>query len=107
MTFDTLDTAATTNRHLLYFDVGAKPMEDLGLWARYTRVWFDEAPRSGRDTDAGDEVDAKVTYDYTEDVQLALFSGWFIPGDYYDQPESNTRGNDLAWTLGGSAAVKF
>lgn len=106
-TFDTNDTSATTNRHLLYADVGAKALEDLTLWARYTHAWFDKAPRIGRSRNAGDEVDVKAVYDYTEDVQLAVFGGWFFPGSYYDQPTSSARGNDLAWTAGGSAAVKF
>ncbi len=107
VTRDPNDTAATTNRHLLYFDVGAKPLEDVNLWARYTHAWFDEAPLKGRDTSVGDEVDVKATYDYTEDVQLNMFGGWFFPGSYYDEAAPNSRGNDLAWTLGGGGSVKF
>lgn len=106
-TFDTNDTSAATNRHLIYGDVSVKPMDDVTLWARYTHVRFAQAPRRGRSTYAGDEVDVKAVYDYTEDVQLAAFGGWFFPGAYYDQPQSSIRGNDLAWTVGGSAVVKF
>ena len=106
-TFDTNDTSSATNRHLIYGDVSLKPMQDVTLWGRYTHVRFAQAPRTGRSTHAGDEVDVKATYDYTEDVQLAAFGGWFFPGAYYDQPQSNIRGNDLAWTVGGSANVKF
>lgn len=107
-TFDADDTSAATNRHLLYFDVGAKALEDLTLWGRYTHAWFDEAPRTGRDTHAGDEVDLKATYDYTEDVQLGVFGGAFFPGNYYDEQQDATLvGNDVAWTAGGSAVVKF
>jgi len=106
-TFDPNDTAATTNRHLIYGDIGIKPLEDVNLWARYTNVRFAESPRPGRSRYAGDEVDVKASYDYTEDVQLGVWGGWFFPGKYYKQPDSNTRGDALAWTLGGQAAVKF
>ena len=106
-TFDRNDTAATTNRQLLYADLGLKPLEDLTLWGRYTHAWFARAPRSGRSTTAGDEVDVKAVYAYTDDVQLAVFGGWFFPGGYYDNPGPNNRGNTLAWTTGGSASVKF
>jgi len=107
-TLDRNDTSASTNRHYLYADLSAKPMKDVTLWGRYTRSWFDEAPRPGRDDHAGDEVDVKVLYDYTEDVQLAAFAGWFLPGDYYDgETNSALRSSDLAWTAGGGATVKF
>ena len=106
-TFDANDTAATTNRHLIYGDAKLSPMKDLTLWARYTHARFDKAPRPGRSHHAGDEVDVKALYDYTEDVQLNVFGGWFFPGNYYDQPASSTRGNDLAWTVGAGGAVKF
>ena len=107
-TADRNDTSAATNRHYLFFDASAKPMQDVTLWGRYTRSWFDEAPRPDRDKHAGDEVDVKVLYDYTEDVQLSAFGGWFIPGQYYDD-EVNTaaRSNDMAWTAGGGAKIKF
>ncbi len=107
VTFDAQDTAATTNRHLFYLDVGLKALEDVNLWARYTHARFDEEPRPGREKHAGDEVDLKATYDYTEDVQLALWGGLFLPGEYYDEVGSNARGNHLAWTGGAAANVKF
>ncbi|MBI3332729.1 MAG: hypothetical protein HYZ93_01395 [Candidatus Omnitrophica bacterium] len=106
-TFDGQDTSASTNRHLLYGDFSVKPLEDLTLWLRYTHAWFAHPPRVGRSHDAGYELDAKAVYNYTDDVQLALFGGWFFPGRYYYQPVSSLRGKDLAWTTGGSATVKF
>lgn len=106
-TVDVNDTAATTNRHLIFGDIGLKPLEDITLWARYTHVRFDDAPRSGRSHHAGDELDVKAIYDYTDDVQLGAWAGWFLPGDYYDEPGSNARGNDMAWVTGGSANVRF
>ena len=107
-TVDANDTGASTNRHLIYGDVLLNPMKDVKLWARYTHARFDKAPRPGRSHHAGDELDVKAMYDYTDDVQLGLFGGWFFPGSYYDEPlASHSRANDVAWTTGGSASVKF
>lgn len=106
-TFDVNDTNATTNRHLIYGDLKFSPMEDVTLWGRWTHVRFDKEPRPSRDSHVGDELDVKALYDYTEDVQLAAWGGWFLPGSYYDEPESNSRGNQLAWTLGAGGSVKF
>ena len=107
-TLDRNDTGAATNRNHLYFDVSAKPMQDVTLWARFIHSWFDEAPRPGRDKDVGNEIDAKVTYDYTEDVQLGAWGGWFLPGDYYEgEVNSAVRSDDLAWTAGAGASVRF
>ncbi|MCM8812247.1 MAG: alginate export family protein [Candidatus Omnitrophica bacterium] len=107
-TFDTTDTASNTNRHLFYGDLSFMPMEDITVWARYSHIRFDEEPIQGRSSHAGDELDMKVVYAYTEDVDLGLGAGWFIPGQYYeDAPNSNVRGDDLAYTVVGSASVKF
>ncbi|MDO8729669.1 MAG: alginate export family protein [Candidatus Omnitrophota bacterium] len=107
-TLDRNDTSAATNRISAFVDASVKPMQDVTLWGRYTRSYFDEAPRPGRDDHAGDEVDVKVLYDYTEDVQLSAFGGWFLPGQYYDdEPNTALRSSDLAWTAGGGATVKF
>ena len=106
-TFDANDTNATTNRHLIYGDMKLSPMKDVTLWARYTHARFDKAPRPGRSHHAGDEIDVKALYDYTEDVQLNVYGGWFLPGKYYDEPTSSARSKDLAWTVGAGGAVKF
>ena len=107
-TVDGNDTAANTNRQLLYFDLGLKPLQDLTLWGRFTHVWFDETPVAGRSDTAGDEFDAKLVYDYTEDVQLGLAGAWFFPGGYYDDnPAPETRGDATAWETLGSLSVKF
>jgi len=107
-TTDPNDTAANTNRHLLYGTLALKPLEDVTFWAQYTHAWFDKRPVAGRGSSAGDELDVKLMYDYTEDVQLGLFGGWFIPGSYYSgEGNSNLRSDDMAWTLGASGSVKF
>ena len=50
----------------------------------------------------GDEVDLLVIYDYTEDVQLGLNAGIFMPGNAFD--EVNDRN---ATQLIGSMKVTF
>lgn len=106
-TLDSSDTAADTNRHLLYVDVGAKPLQDLALSARYTHAWFAERPVAGRDRNAGDEVDVQAKWDYTEDVQVGLLGAVFLPGDYYDAEPLATRSNNAAWNVVGDVTVKF
>lgn len=106
-TFDPNDTSAATNRHLLYADFGAKPMQDLSLQARYTHAWFAETPVAGRSKSAGDEVDAQAKWDYTEDVQVGLLGGWFFPGNYYDGASAATQGRNTAWEVVGDLSVKF
>ncbi|TAM39635.1 hypothetical protein EPN54_03255, partial [bacterium] len=49
----------------------------------------------------GDAIDLSVTYDYTEDVQLALTGGWFKPGEALTSNEKN------ATQLIGSMKVVF
>lgn len=50
----------------------------------------------------GNEVDATLTYDYTEDVQFGLTAGWFNPGKAFDAENDNT-----ASQLIGSMKVTF
>lgn len=112
-TVDQNDTAGATNSHILFVDGGLKPLEDLTLKARYLHFWFHETPVSGRNRNIGDEVDASLVYDYTEDVQMDLTGAWFIPGNYYDgavEYNGNTgdfRSNDLATSVTGSVRVAF
>ena len=49
----------------------------------------------------GDALDLTVTYDYTEDVQLALTGGWFKPGEALSTTEKD------ATQLIGSMKVAF
>lgn len=107
-TVDANDTGSAANRHLVFGDFGIKPMSDVGVNVRYAYIWNDKVAAAGRSKELGHEVDGQVTYDYTEDVQLKLIGAAFIPGTYYDEaPNSNTRSNDTAYEVIGSAAVKF
>jgi hypothetical protein len=50
----------------------------------------------------GDEIDLKLTYDYSEDVQFGLEAGVFIPGDAF----ANAN-DDEAYEVIGSVSVSF
>jgi hypothetical protein len=52
-------------------------------------------------THLGDALDATITYDYTEDVQLGLTGGYFLPGDALTSDSAN------ATQLIGSMKVTF
>ena len=56
----------------------------------------------GDDRDLGWEIDASLLYDYTEDVQLGLVAGWFIPGDHFD-----SANDDTAYSVRATAKVEF
>ncbi|MFA5164484.1 MAG: alginate export family protein, partial [Candidatus Omnitrophota bacterium] len=68
-TLDPKDPSGSTNNMTLYVDGGLKPMEDLSLKARYLHFWVAEKVE-GRSRSLGNEVDASLVYDYTEDVQF-------------------------------------
>jgi len=78
-----------TNQSSLAGFVSADPMTDINVNLRYTYFWFNEVPvTSNGDDEIGMELDAKVAYDYTEDVAFTVCGGVFWPGDYY------TKGSD-------------
>jgi len=52
--------------------------------------------------DLGWEIDTSLVYDYTEDVQLGLVAGWYIPGDYFTDSNDET-----AYSVRGSVKVAF
>ncbi len=106
-TFDPNDTDAGTNRHQLYADLGAKPLKDLSLQARYAHIWFAQTPVAGRSKNAGDEVNLQGKWDYTEDVQFGVLAAAFFPGKYYDGATAANRGHNTAWQLVGDTTVKF
>jgi hypothetical protein len=82
------DSGLTNNQSIALFGAIA-PMTDITMDARWTYLWLDEklaAGTDGRDSGSdkvGWEIDAKVAYDYTEDVQLSLCGGYFNPGKSY------------------------
>ncbi len=88
-TGDASDQSATQNQNLVQLKGAMKPTEDLLLEGAFTWVWTDETV-SGRSDEIGWEFDVVATYDYTEDVSFGLLAGWFVPGDFYTQPNDET-----------------
>jgi hypothetical protein len=74
------------------------PLEDLKLSVNYYYFWADEDlhldptdPGSpALDDEIGHEIDAEISYAYTEDVTFTFYAIWFIPGDQYTSPEDST-----------------
>jgi hypothetical protein len=115
-----------SNAQILNVNASAKPMEDVTLKIDYynlrlVRAYRDasvdgnllainltgvagdptyqiEAGKKG----LGNEVDASLIYDYTEDVQLGLTAGWFFPGDAFAKDNDKTASQVI-----GSMKVTF
>ena len=100
-TNDNLDTSGWSNQHTVKvngsLDLG-ELVDGLSLDLAYLHYWFAEEPLPGANDEIGDEVNMKLTYDYTEDVQFALNSAWFMPGDYYDRVSQGTGQKGLRGT---------
>ena len=73
--------------------VTAQPREDLGVSLRYVHFDLNQGIEGGsftntiatynmdeKNTNLGDEIDLTFNYDYTEDVKLAMYFDWFLPG---------------------------
>lgn len=109
---------SATNSNILEGKVRLTPLEDLTLSLEWAGLWLDkEFPEDtvswdpndyvssykifpGED-DLGQEVDVVLTYDYTEDVQLGLNCGVFMPGALFRQDHDN------ASQIIGSVKVAF
>jgi len=116
-----------SNSHILGVSGSMKPVEDVTLKVDYVNFWLDKAFRTGdmpnlrgltggstykmtHNKYLGQEVDAKVTYDYTEDVQLGLLAGIFVPGNAFEKHDaaSGSVGNrSIASEVIGSMKVTF
>jgi len=115
-----------TNAHFVAIEGSMMPREDItvGLkyaWAKLAQntdgvetggnIFYipafgpaaDKRYQIDRDkTYLGSEIDAYVLYDYTEDVQIKLISGWFLPGDFFSDTNDQT-----AYSVRGSMTVNF
>lgn len=105
-----------TNQHQFSLLGGLKPIEDLSVDSRLS--WFllaDESvqPTSGgggkRNAFLGTEWDNWVTYDYTDDVQLGLSYGLFLPGSVFRDAGGvgGPAGDATAQQLISTVSVKF
>jgi len=117
---------AQTNQQVLNLCAKAAPIEDVKLAFDYSQYWLNEAfPDNGKatvgknttnlrgvagaptyrmtgDKNLGQEFDLTLTYDYTEDVQLSLLGGLFVPGDAFHQDNESNASEVI-----GSMKVSF
>ncbi len=115
---------AQTNMHRVALSGKAKLTDDIGLKLDYVTALFakrypegrlavlsgiaDTATtarvfRMGKDRFIGQEIDATLTYDYTEDVQFALMGGVFMPGDSINDGYNTTAVDGGRWPHKSSA----
>ena len=108
-TLDPADPSGSTDALTLYADGGFKPMDDLSVKARWLHFWTEQKVVSDRNsTNLGDEVDATLLYDYTEDVQFNLSGGVFVPETFYkENPDSSTLSTTPAVMVMGGVKVTF
>jgi hypothetical protein len=106
-----------SNAHVLGAIAEVKPKDDLTLKGEYYVYWWDKIYSNGQVitsrrgdsfvmTDnkfAGQELDLTATYDYTEDVQLSLMTGLFIPGKSFHSTASPSTQSEVI----GSMKVTF
>lgn len=92
-----------TNSQVIGAMLVAKPKEDLTAKLTYTNarlltavsdaaipIWYSDGSAPGfynmtDKKDLGNEVDLNLTYDYTEDVQLGISVGYYMPGKAFDK----------------------
>lgn len=101
-----------TNQHQIIVRGAIDPMEDVVLDANINFFWLDEDLDSGVNSALpggaigeeyiGTELDAVLTYDYTEDVKFQVAGGVFWPGEVYPGGQ-----DDNASQVTGRVAVEF
>lgn len=98
-----------SNTQVVGTSLSAKPYEDLSLKLRYANFRLVEEKSSLANADfapgltaatssytlddkkqLGNEIDVVCGYDYTEDVNLGLNLGWFIPGSAFNEVNDST-----------------
>ncbi|MDD5085883.1 MAG: alginate export family protein [Candidatus Omnitrophica bacterium] len=87
---DLSTTPGYTNEHQAMIDATFHPFNnpDVTVFSRYLNFWLFAQPSPGRDYHLGQEVDLKLSYDYTEDLTLSLLGAWFFPGAYFEATDS-------------------
>ena len=106
-----------TNAHIVELSAGFTPIEDVMAKLSWTGIWLDKSLTRQLGTNAGltsgtvlisptgspgsnavtsnlalgQEIDADLTYNYTEDVLFGLSLGVFFPGDAFAETASNSR----------------
>jgi len=93
----TNNTGQTNQQSIAVFGSIA-PLTDITLDGRWTALWHDQklTAASTQNKKLGYELDGKVAYDYTEDVQFTVLGGVLWPGNYYLSPENKTAAQIVA-----------
>lgn len=115
-----------TNSQILTFSAKVTPVEDVTFNVDYANYWLNKGyPSSAPNVNGvntvnlrgvaggnvyimtnekhlGQEIDATLTYDYTEDVQFSLLGGIFLPGDAFAR-DNESRASEVI----GSMKVTF
>lgn len=106
--------ADQSDLHVIDLRGSMVPIEDLLLTLDFLWIEFAQSKAAGDtlttrapgsneashtltgDTHLGNEVDLNLVYDYTDDVQLGLLAGWFIPGEAFDSGTVQTISEIIA-----------
>ncbi len=99
----TTGSSGTTNLQSIALFGSIAPMTDITMDAKWTYLWHDQkVTASDSSKKLGWELDGKVAYDYTEDVQLSVAAGYLKPGSYFASPD-----NKAATQVVAGVAVDF
>jgi len=94
---NTANNTGMTNLQSIALFGSIAPVTDITMDARWTALWHDEnVVSTDNDKGLGYELDGKVAYDYTEDVQFSVAAGVLWPGDYYTSPNDKTASQVVA-----------
>jgi hypothetical protein len=97
-----LNDSGISNQQSIALFGSMAPMTDITMDAKWTYIWLDQKLASEESKKVGWEVDGKVAYDYTEDVQFSCAIGYFKPGKVYTAPD-----NKAATQVVAGVAVDF
>ena len=88
-----VSTPSTTNQHQVLLRGSIEPTDDItvegqwGVFWLYSKFATTDGSVNPEESNryVGQELDVKVTWDYTEDVTFGLLSAWFVPGDHFSE----------------------
>jgi hypothetical protein len=91
------NNSGMTNQQSIALFGSIAPLTDITLDARWTYLWHDQkVANTDLSKKLGWELDGKVAYDYTEDVQFTVCGGLLKPGKYYESPNNKTASQIVA-----------
>jgi hypothetical protein len=84
----TNNTGITNQQSIALFGSIA-PMTDITMDAKWTYLWHDQKVGTGDPSKKlGWELDGRLAYDYTEDVQFSVSAAYLKPGKFYVAPQN-------------------